>query len=153
MKKVRSSLLAAALCAISVAQENPVTWSVVRSAAPKKAPKDSVAIAVTANIADGWHMYSISQPPGGPMATRIWLPEGQPFKQVGDIRAPKALTSFEAAFNMDVEFYEGSAEFVLNATPKSSTGTLHVNAYFQCCNERLCLPPKTVKLAIAATEK
>jgi hypothetical protein len=50
---------------------------------------------------------------------------------------------------MDVEYYEGAPVFEL---PLKATGSakppLRVNAYFQTCNDKLCLPPKTVRLEL-----
>src|SRR5580700_319862 len=127
--RVRFAIIAALLvAACSGAEQNPVHWTITEG----RRSHDTVTARITAKIDDGWHLYSISQPPGGPIATRIWIPEDQPFKQSGNLRGPKPDKIFDAAFNMDVEFYEGSAEFQLPVKPAADgKQTLHVKASYQ----------------------
>jgi thiol-disulfide isomerase/thioredoxin len=105
---------------------------------------------VSAKIDDGWHLYSLEQPQGGPLPTRIGLPEGQDFKLAGTIGSPLPLVLFDPNFNLDTQFYEREAEFTLpievfkSAAPGKQT--LIVSAYFQTCNDTKCLPPKAVKM-------
>ena len=132
------------------AAENPVKWTIAEG----RRSHDIVNARVVAKIDDGWHLYSISQPPGGPIPTRIWIPEDQPFKQSGNLRGPKPDKMFDPAFNMDVELYEGSAEFQLPVKPAANgKQTLHVKASYQTCSDTLCLPPKTVTLEIEIERK
>src|SRR5262245_47830199 len=42
---------------------------------------------ITARVAPGWHVYSITQPPGGPQATKIRLTPSTKYRQVGPFRA------------------------------------------------------------------
>jgi thiol:disulfide interchange protein DsbD len=143
-------LLLMAGCGTALAQENPIQWTIEEG----KRSKDTVTVRVTAKIADTWHLYSITQPPGGPIPTRIWIPEDQPFKMTGEIRGPKPESSYDSNFSMDVAFYEGVAEFQLPVKPTTtSKQTLHVKASYQTCNDRLCLPPKTVALELEIDHK
>jgi len=136
--------------ALAQENQNPITWTIAEG----KRSKDTVLVRVTAKIADTWHLYSIAQPPGGPIPTRIWITDDQPFKMTGDIRGPKAESSFDSNFNMDVAYYEGEAEFQFAVKPiTTSKQTLHVRASFQTCNDRLCLPPKTVTLTLDIDNK
>jgi thiol:disulfide interchange protein DsbD len=114
-----------------------------------KRAKDGVTVRLSAKIEDGWHLYALKLPPDGPIPTRIWIPEDQPFKVVGEIRAPKPHTTFDSNFNMDVSYYEGSADFEVPVKPATTARqTLHIKTSYQSCNDRLCLPPKTVTLDI-----
>ena len=143
-------LLVGSFGALAQENPNPITWTIAEG----KRSKDTVQVRVTAKIADTWHLYSIAQPPGGPIPTRIWITDDQPFKMTGDIRGPKAESSFDSNFNMDVAYYEGEAEFQFAVKPiTTSKQTLHVRASFQTCNDRLCLPPKTVTLTLDIDSK
>jgi hypothetical protein len=39
---------------------------------------------VTANIEEGWHIYSLTQPKGGPLPSRIKFPKSDEFKMAGE---------------------------------------------------------------------
>ena len=106
-----------------------------------------ITVKVKADIESGWHLYSISQPPGGPIPTTISVAGEQPFELAGQIAGPKPKSEFDRNFEMEVEYYEGVAEFSLPVKTKGQgKQTLRVNAHFQACNEKLCLPPRTIKL-------
>lgn len=137
---------------IGFAQDlNPIRWSVKR-VNPAAAVKvgDKFNAQVFATIDEGWHLYSLDQPSGGPIPTRIWMPEDQKFKLAGDIESPLPQVLFDPNFNMDTQFYEGEATFTLAVEiAKDAQGgknTLFINVFFQTCNDSTCLPPKTVRL-------
>lgn len=138
-------------------QAAPVQWSVSTPAAKSAVkPGGRLAVTVTAAIAPGWHLYSLKRLEGGPVATAIALPEGQPFRLAGAIDASAPLAKYDETFEMDVESYEGSAEFVLPVeVARGANGgvTLQVNARFQVCDDRQCLPPRTVKLELPLEAK
>ena len=108
---------------------------------------------ITATIEGGWYMYSISQGSGGPIPTRISIADG-PFKMAG-VSGPKPKVKFDQNFNMNTESYSGSAVFNVRFTvaPGTPEGpqTLNASIRYQVCNDTICLPPKTVKLASEVT--
>ena len=61
----------------------------------------------------------------------------------------------DASFGMEVELYEGEAMFTLpvkvaaGAAPGAQK--LVVSASYQSCNNKVCLPPKTVKVEVPVT--
>jgi thiol-disulfide isomerase/thioredoxin len=130
---------------------NPVRWSVQKEN-PASAVKsgDKFNVQVIAAIDEGWHLYSLEQPSGGPITTHISVPENQKFKLVGDIESPSPQVLFDPNFNMDTQFYEGEAVFKLPVEiakdAQAGKNTLFVNVFFQTCNDQTCLPPKTVRL-------
>lgn len=151
-----SSLILAAAFALSpvcnFAQDlNPIRWSVKKENPTAVKSGDKFNAQVVATIDEGWHLYSLDQPAGGPIPTRIFLSESEKFKLAGDIESPIPLVVFDPNFNMDTQFYEGGAVFNLPIeTAKdvlAGKNTLFVNVFFQTCNDKTCLPPKTVKLS------
>src|SRR5262249_20738470 len=114
---------------------------------------ETFAAQLTAQIAAGWHLYSPDQSADGPRPTRITLPAEQPFKLAGEMEAPPPPTAFDENFGFETSFYEKSATFTLpvRVTKAAWPGRyqLRINAYFQTCNDRLCLPPKTIQLVAA----
>lgn len=148
-------LVAARLAATDFvfAQDDPIRWS-IKPPEVKGAirPGDKFSVKLTAEIDAGWHLYSISQPSGGPIPTRITLPPDQPFKIAGKIISPDPLVAHDPNFDIDTEYYAGSAVFTLPLKVDSNAAAgktrLQVTTFFQSCNDELCLPPKTVKLEI-----
>jgi thiol:disulfide interchange protein len=149
-------ILAGLIISISVcapSQSSPITFSIRPSAARKPLNAgDKFTVQIFARIKEGWHLYSLNQQPGGPVATRVMLPAGQPFKLAGAVQAPPPLVDFDPNFGIETKFYEDSAVFTLpiiviaadSLTPGKKS--LEVNVFFQTCNDRFCLPAKTVKL-------
>src|SRR5688500_9775652 len=65
---------------------------------------------VTAEIKKGWHIYSITQPKGGPIGTRIKLPESASYRVAGDFKAappPEVHRYPEAYKDLPVEEHAG----------------------------------------------
>jgi thiol:disulfide interchange protein DsbD len=150
-------LFCAALAAISLAAAppNPVTWKLADPPAKPVKAGNRFTVKLTARIQDGWHFYSMKPVEDGPVPTRIWLADGQPFQLAGPIKADEPQTLQDPTLHMEVELYEGAAEFSLplRVAPGAVAGTqnLVVNAQSQSCNNAMCLPPATVKVEIPVT--
>jgi hypothetical protein len=146
-----SLLLSAVVPVMAQDDSNPVVWKLSAKAvtAPVK-PGDKFTVELKAVIAEGWHVYSITQPLGGPTTTVINMPMGQPFEMAGSIKADKPEKMMDPNFNMMTEFYEGSAAFQIPVAvmPFAQPGAqdLVVKVLFQTCNETTCMPPTTVSL-------
>jgi thiol:disulfide interchange protein len=139
-----------AAATIASAQEDAVKWTAVTKATTVR-PGAGFDVQVTATMGEGWHLYSITQPPP-PIATRITVAKGQPFAVGGPIDAPLPQTAFDQSFGIDTEFYADSAAFTLpvkaDATAPAGKTKVKVQAYFQSCNDTMCLPPKTVTMEV-----
>ncbi len=130
------------------AAENPVAWTVKTPAKPVAAGQ-LFTVQIEGDIQPGWHLYSLDQPSGGPIATEVSLGAGQPFELTGSVTGPKPHIMFDQNFDMQVQFYTDKANFKapIKVADDASAGkvTLVVEARYQACNDNLCLPPKTVK--------
>ncbi len=153
MKKLLSAaLLAATLIA---APAEPVAWTLqTASAAPVK-PGARFSVKLLATVQNGWHLYSMKPMAEGPIATRIWIAEGQPFSLAAAVQAPDPQVVQDPTLGMEVELYEGEAQFTLpvKIAPGTAPGphALVVSASYQSCNDKICLPPKTVKVEVPVT--
>lgn len=141
--------LAAALLSQASPVPDPVRWLLAQTAPRPVAAASTTTVKLKAEIRPGWHLYSIGQPPGGPIATEISLPAGQPFTFARPIAAPKPHVIFDPGFGMPVQLYTDQAEFGLTikvgAAAPAGSQTLTVEARYQSCNDSLCLPPRTTR--------
>ncbi|MGI8788534.1 MAG: protein-disulfide reductase DsbD family protein [Pyrinomonadaceae bacterium] len=147
-------ILIFALPAISLAQ-NPTKWSLESSAKGKSLKKDETFKAeLKAEIEDGWHLYAIEQPTGGPFPTKITIAEDSPFSIEGKIESPAPITKLDPNFQIETKSFEKEAEFNLpiKTTNETNADALAVNVKVQVCNDTVCLPPKTVKVSFAGFE-
>lgn len=127
----------------------PVKWSV--ASAPKQVRAGQVfRVTLLARVAEGWHLYSMEKKEGGPVPTTITVPGPQWFRLAGAVEPPVGITSFDDGFDMEVETYLGEAEFIVPIEAlrdvKPGDLTLKIAARYQVCDNRECLPPKTVEL-------
>ena len=137
---------------VSQAQPDPIQWTIKSDAGSSPLSAGSkFNLMLTATIGDGWHLYSLDQAPGGPIPTRIGIPDGQPFKLGGEIDSPAPHTQFDPVFNIETQYYEESVEFtvpiVVDASDAKGATPVKVSARYQTCNSEKCLPPKVVTLS------
>ncbi len=132
--------------------DNPVTLS-----AEFKIFKDTRfgLLSVRADIAEKWHIFSVTQPPGGPIKTVIKLSESDQFRLTGEFTPDVGphVVEKDPAFGIRVEEHFG--EVVFTAPFEISEGVdvkglkPSVSFKFQTCSERGCLPPSSEKLTAA----
>ncbi len=139
---------------VAAASVRPVRWSVVGGSAPREIVSGlTTPLTVQADIAKGWHIYSLTQKPGGPIPLRIELTGAADIQVRGVIKAPKPERAFDKNFGIETEVYSGSPRFTIpvGVPGRSRTGLrkFQVAARFQVCSETLCLPPRTDKLDVA----
>ena len=125
----------------------PVTWTLAVTAAGPGAPSGVAELRAT--ISPGWHLYSLTQPPGGARATQIAVVSDPPFRIAGRILRPAPDTIPDANFGIMSEVYDDSVTFQLPLAPRGSSGSgrsaseLIVSVTYQVCSARVCLLPRT----------
>ncbi len=144
---------AAALVAATAGRANaqtPVHWSLKVTPAGPVAPGSALTATATAQIEAGWHVYALTQGPGGPHALEITLPKSPVFSPGGTPTSPPPTRAFDPNFNMETVFHEDSAVITIPirvAKPApGGAAKLAIDISYQTCNERLCLPPATETL-------
>jgi DsbC/DsbD-like thiol-disulfide interchange protein len=132
----------------------PVRWTVVGGSAPRDVVAGrTVPITLQAVIAKGWHIYSLTQKPGGPIPLRLELVGAVDVVMRGVVDAPKPERTFDKNFGIETELYSGTPRFVIpvGAPGKALTGLrrFQIAARYQVCSDKVCLPPRTDKLDVA----
>ena len=133
------------------AQERPITWTLVPP--PLQMVQGTIhRVVLRAAIPQGWHLYSTSQGPGGPVPTSITTAPNGAFGIAGIIRAPDPEVAEDPNFGILTETYIDSAAFRVPVTAlKPGRQTLSLTVAFQTCTDRYCLPPTTEVLEAMVT--
>lgn len=136
------------------AKDDPVQWKLqpVKGFEQVK-PGAPAWLQLTATIQPGWHLYSPTTPPGGPILTKIAL---TPNAAVTDAKVwrQKPVRKLDPNFNIDTETYAGSAVFYLEADTKAGSSgpvAIEASAYYQACSDVKCLRPVTKKADATVT--
>lgn len=139
--------------ALAAAAPNPVTWKITDGPVTPLMVGTNFSVTLTATVAPGWRFYSMKPVAQGPAPTRIWVNPGQPFPLAGIIWATTPRTLQDRTFHKEMETYEGEAQFLLPLRVPFHTVTgsqmLVVSLTYQACNDKTCLPPKTVQITQA----
>ena len=136
--------------------QNPVKWSLSADPGNTSVPAGREFVStVKADIDNGWHLYALDQPQGGPVPTTIKISEGRPFVMSGTVRSPEAIVKFDPNFQIDTKYFQDTVSFGLPVKANVDTGldALAFDVRFQLCNDTFCLPPKTVRVSLAGTEE
>lgn len=129
------------IASFQIWSQSHVDWSVQYSEACK-------VLTVSAEIEDGWHIYSQYQNEDeGPIPTQIIVEINNLKIDVASEPAP--LKSFDKNYGGEVLYFENSVDFRV-ALPIDSSGEAIVKVVFMTCNEEGCLPPelKEFKLSL-----
>jgi DsbC/DsbD-like thiol-disulfide interchange protein len=139
-----------AVRAISI---KPVRWSVVGGRASHfVVPGRTTPISIRADIAEGWHIYSLTQKPGGPIPLTIRLLGPVDVVVRGIIKAPQPERQFDGNFRMETELYSGAPVFTIpvGIPGRAEPGArkIQIGVRYQVCSATLCLPARTEKLDV-----
>jgi thiol:disulfide interchange protein DsbD len=132
----------------------PVRWSVIGGSLPREVVSGrTVPITVEAEIAKGWHIYSLTQKSGGPIPLRLDVLGGPNVVLRGVIIAPKPDRAFDKNFGIETELYSGRPRFTIPVgvpgRSRSGIRRFQIGARYQVCSDKVCLPPRTDTLEVA----
>ena len=148
------------LLSVAAFAQNPASWSLTDDSNGKALSKGQpIRVVLKATIEEGWHLYALEQPPGGPFATTIKVTEAKPFELSGKIESSAPILKPDNNFIIDGKpletlFFDNSASFKvpLKATADTLASEISLDVRFQVCDATRCLPPKTVRVTTAGFE-
>lgn len=149
MKKSLVLLAAVFITVFASAQmSNPVTWTF----SSKKISDKVYEMQITATIEQGWHLYSQSQPKDAIAQPTSFKFNSNPLLQLdGKINENGKLEKYkDETLDISANQYSNKVTFVQKVKLKTAkaktalTGKLE----FQTCDDKKCLPPKTVNFSI-----
>jgi hypothetical protein len=144
MKKIFFTFLPAFLIQTAFAQIlNPAKFNY----ATIKKGNNQFEIHIKASVEPRWHIYSVYNPEGGAQATALTFSNA---KVVGKIKEKgKLKTVFEKEFKVNQKFFEQNVDFVQLVKVDPGTKKVSGTIEYMVCNDKQCLPPKTVSFDIA----
>jgi len=126
--------------------QDPVKWNY---SAAKKSDKE-YTVTISATLSPAWHIYSIHTPANGPVPTSISFSKNPLVLMDGHVKENgKLKTEHDEIFGVDVKYFADKVEFVQSVKLKSAVKTnVSGNIKYMVCNDKLCLPPKTIPFNI-----
>lgn len=147
MRRILFSLIVSFLAFAAYAQiQEPVKFKTEL----KNVSATELEIVFTASIEHGWHVYSTDLGDGGPISATFNTDKLTGARLDGKLRpVGKEVASFDKLFEMDVRYFEHTAQFVQKL--KLTGGTYQVKGYLEygACNDENCLPPTQVEFSFS----
>ena len=128
--------------------QTPVSWSFNS----KKVSDKTYEVHLTANIQSGWHLYSQDQPSDAiAIPTSVTINNNPLLKLDGKVKEVGKMEKFnDKNLGISAHQYSNKVDFVQVVKVKSNAKTnVAGSVEFQTCDDKKCLPPKTVNFNIA----
>lgn len=134
---------------------SPVSFYIVDQ--PKQVVTNELFNVTIEAIIDGdWHLYGLTIPKGGPVATKFTA-------KSSNVVIPESVTEsnpelvFDPNFKMQVSWHKSGARFVIPLKfVGSETGNqvMDLSVQYMVCNDEVCLPPtkKTISISVIIEE-
>lgn len=107
-----------------------------------------IEIIFTGTIDPGWHVYSTNLGEGGPISATFNTDRMQGLRLVGSLRpAGKEISAFDNLFEMQVRYFEHTAQFVQTLELTEETYDIAGYLEYGACNDENCLPPTQVEFS------
>ena len=98
----------------------------------------NIKVSVIADLIEGWHIYSLYTPEGGPRPTFIKFDENSGNYNLEEILSePKPITKFDEIFEIDIKYHNGPKiifEQILKAKSKTDF-VINIDVDTQVCDE------------------
>lgn len=151
-------LLGTCLCSVSLAQTpgtnsspgQTVHWAATLTGAVKQGSETTLEL--SGAIEDGWHVYALTEPAGGPTALRVSLDENEVAQVAGVASGTAPSKRRDPSFGLVTQFYTHSftvrVPVQVKQQPAAGRQSIPVSVRFQTCSDRECQPPTTIHLVV-----
>lgn len=150
MKKAILLFIALLTVAFASEAQSPVRWRTsVRMTSPTEGE-----ISIKALISDGWHLYGLEMPDGGPKPTRFDFSSSVGIALDGDIRPSESpITQMDPLFGKTLSWWDRNVTFTQKFTIKDhKDARIRISISFMSCNGGTCTPPKTETITTTIPE-
>lgn len=128
--------------------QSPITWA----AALEMTSETEGQIVFTAEIGDGWHMYSTDIPQGGPTPTSFNFNKIDGAELVGGvIPSVEPIKVVDEMFNLELGYWEGLVKFVQNIrlVDGGKGCRFEIVVESMACSNQSCSSPKKVPFELS----
>jgi thiol:disulfide interchange protein DsbD len=133
---------------VAVSAQNPVSWTF----SSKKLSNGNYEIHMTATIQNGWHLFSQAQPEDAiAIPTSFAITSNPLIELIGKIKEEGKLEKFhDKELDLSANQYSQKVNFVQTVKLKGKAKTSFTSSVeYQTCDDKKCLPPKTVNFKVA----
>ncbi len=128
---------------------DPISWE----ASVEKENDSIFTLIFTANLEDGWHLYSQKEADIdiAPIATTFsYNNTEENFELLGETTEPDIEPIYDKVFEADITYFEDEAVFTqqIKVQPESDPEII-AEIYFSVCDDEKCLPPETERFNIS----
>ncbi|MBK5271077.1 MAG: hypothetical protein JJE22_08690 [Bacteroidia bacterium] len=148
MKKFVGIIAILLAAVVANAQLNPVTWTF---SAIKTSDK-TFEVHMKAIMQSGWHLYSQIQPEDAIAIPTTFKVNNNPLLTLnGKIKEMGKLEKMhDAKLDISANQYSNTVEFIQTVKLKAKASTnFSGSVEYQTCDDKKCLPPKTVTFSVA----
>ncbi len=152
MKKILSLIMLIAAFGIASAQIiEPITWNAVS----KMDSETDGHVTISASVEDGWHIYALTLPDGGPNPTVIDFNTTPGVKLVGDLTPSRpAIEEVDMIFHLTLGYWDADVNFVQKfQVVEPGDNKIDVSVSYQACNGSSCIAPSTDNFSLAIKTK
>lgn len=150
MKRLYYLFLFLCLTVIGQAQIlEPITWSF----STRDLSGNEKELIFKASVEDGWHLYGIDLPEGGPIATSFTFDEVKGAKLIGKVKAERTpIFKYDKQFDMELNWFESDVNFVQKIQVTDKNFDIRGEVRFMGCNDETCLPPTPEEFSFKGTQ-
>ena len=142
-------LLTVAATGIQAQQHQPIKWHVTAVSMSDRVAK----LIFTANLEDGWHIYSQFIDEGGPLPTTFTFIPDHSYSLKGKVKEESTpVKQFDAVFLMNIAWYEDTVVFSQEVKLNGPTTTIKGKVEFMGCNNFMCLLPDEEGFSVEVKE-
>ncbi len=124
----------------------PIKWS---TAMEMTSEKEGV-VKFTADIEDGWHLYGLNLPDGGPISTSFDFSTLDGVELIGEITPTSApIEKVDMMFHLKLSYWENNVSFTQKFKVTGDNGfNIAGQIKFMGCNDKTCLPPQKESFSV-----
>ena len=145
MKKILSLIFTIFSVYINAQIFTPVSWTFSH----EMLSDNEFELSFTANIDEGWYIYSQSLADDGPVPTEFTFQKTNNYKLLGEVIEEKAKEEYDPNFDMMLKFFKDKTTFKQRVLVEdiSKITTIKGDIYYMTCDDKQCLPPEIVEFS------
>lgn len=134
-------ILALVASAAAPATTSPVRW---RTSIRMTSDTEGV-VTFKALVAQGWHLYALELPQGGPRPTRIDLSASTGLEYTTPVTPSRApLSADDPMFGLTLSWWDSNVSFSAHfRLTGEATAVVKASITFMACDGTTCMPPRT----------